>query len=75
MINVLLPGTKSAIHRHTNTSEVIGCIYGYAIEHSYDEHGNEAEVRCFKSPITMCEIFNKQLKSTQYIGVSTQIRA
>lgn len=27
MLNVLLPGTKSAIHRHTNTSEVIEYIY------------------------------------------------
>ena len=32
MLNVLLPGTKSAIHRHTDTSEVVVCIYGSAIE-------------------------------------------
>mgnify|MGYP001108286302 CR=1 FL=1 len=30
MLNVLLPGTKSAIHRHTDTSEVVVCIYGSA---------------------------------------------
>ena len=44
------------------------CIYPSAIERLYDEQGNEAEVRCFKSPSTMCEIFNKQLKFTQYIS-------
>lgn len=27
MLNVLLPGTKSAIHHHTDTSEVVVCIY------------------------------------------------
>jgi len=37
MLDVLLPRTKSAIPRHTNTSEVIGCIYGFAIEHFYNE--------------------------------------
>ena len=31
MMNVLLPGTKSAIHRHSITSEVVVCIYGSAI--------------------------------------------
>ena len=41
MLNVLLPGTKSAIYHHTNTSEVIVCIYGSAIECYYDEQGNE----------------------------------
>ena len=37
MLNVLLPGTKSAIHRHTNTSKVVECIYGSAIECFKDE--------------------------------------
>lgn len=37
MLNVLLPETKSAIHRHTDTSEVVVCIYGSAIEPFYDE--------------------------------------
>lgn len=27
MLNVLLPGTKSAIHRHSDTSEVVVCVY------------------------------------------------
>ena len=40
MFNVLLPETKSAILRHTDTSEVIVCIYGSAIECFYDEQGN-----------------------------------
>ena len=43
MLNVLLPGTKSAIHRHTDTSKVVICIYGSAIERFYDEQGNETE--------------------------------
>lgn len=48
MLNVLLPGTKSAIHRHTNTPEVVKCIYGSAIERFYYEHGNETEMVCFQ---------------------------
>ena len=44
MLNVLLPGTKSAIHRHTDTSEVGVCIYGSAIERFYDDEGNETEI-------------------------------
>ena len=44
MLNVLLPGTKSAIHRHTDTSEVVVCIYGSAIERFYDDDGNETEM-------------------------------
>lgn len=43
MLNVLLPGTKSAIHRHTNTSEVVVCIQGSCIERLYDDKGNETE--------------------------------
>ena len=44
MLNVLLPGTKSAIHRHTDTSEVVVCIYGSAIERFYDDEGIETEM-------------------------------
>ena len=44
MLNVLLPGTRSAIHRHADTSEVVVCIYGNAIERFYDEKGNETEM-------------------------------
>lgn len=44
MLDVLLPGTKSSIHRHTDTSEVVVCIYGSAIERFYNEQGNETEM-------------------------------
>ena len=44
MLNVLLPGTKTPIHRHKETSEVVICIYGSAIERFYDSEGNETEV-------------------------------
>lgn len=45
MLNVLLPGTKSAIHRHSNTNEVVICIYGSCIERFYDDKGQETD--CF----------------------------
>lgn len=48
MLNFLLPGTKSAILRHTDTSEVVVCIYGSAIECFYDEQDNETEMVCFQ---------------------------
>jgi len=44
MLNVLLTGTKTPIHRHQNTSEVVLCIYGSDNERFYDEQGNETEV-------------------------------
>lgn len=44
MLNVLLPGTRSAIHRHADTSEVVVCIYGSAIERFYDDEGKETEM-------------------------------
>ena len=47
MLNFLLPGTKSAILRHTNTSEVVVFIYGSTIERFYDEQDNETEMVCF----------------------------
>lgn len=37
MINFLLPGTKTAIFHHTDTSEMFVCIYGSAIERFYNE--------------------------------------
>ena len=45
MLNVLLPGTKSPIHRHTVTSETVVCLEGTCIERYYDNEGNETE--CF----------------------------
>ena len=44
MLNILLQETKSAIHRYSDTSEVVVCIYGYAIERFYDDLGNETEM-------------------------------
>lgn len=44
MLNVLLLGTKTPIHRHTETSEVVVCIYGSAIERFYDADGKETAV-------------------------------
>lgn len=49
MFNVLLPRTKSVIPRHTNTSEVVVCIYGFGIERLYDEQGNETEMVAMKT--------------------------
>lgn len=47
MLNVLLPGTKFAIHRHTDTSKFVVCIN--AIERFYDEQGNETEMVVMKT--------------------------
>lgn len=43
MLNFLLPGTKSAIHRHTDTSELVVCIYGSAFERFHDKQGNGSD--------------------------------
>lgn len=43
MLNVLLPGTKSPIHRHTETSETVVCLEGTCIERYYDNEGNETD--------------------------------
>ena len=48
MLNVLLTGNKFAIYRHIDTSEVLVCIYGSAIECYYDEQGNEMEMVVMK---------------------------
>ena len=48
ILNVLLLETNSAIYRHTNTSEVVACVYGSAIERSYDQQGNETEMVAIK---------------------------
>lgn len=44
MLNVLLPGTKSPIHRHQDTAETVVCIQGECIERYYDNEGNETDV-------------------------------
>ena len=43
MLNVVLPGTRTPIHCHSNTSEVVVCIYGSVLERFYDKDGNETE--------------------------------
>lgn len=43
MLNVLLPGTPENVHKHSNTSEVVICIQGKAIETFYDDAGNVTE--------------------------------
>lgn len=48
ILNVLMPRTKSAIHRHTNTSEVMICIYPSAIEGFNDKQGNDSEMVVMK---------------------------
>lgn len=48
MLNFLLSGTKSAIHRHTNTSKIVMCIYGSAIERLHDKQGNDSEMVVIK---------------------------
>lgn len=45
MLNVLLPGTKTPIHRHAETSETVVCLEGTCIERYYDNEGNETD--CF----------------------------
>lgn len=47
MLNVLLTGNKFAIHRHTDTSKIVVCIYGSAIERFY-EQGNDTEMVVMK---------------------------
>ncbi len=44
MLNVLLPGTKSPIHRHTETSETVECLESTCIDRYYDNDGNETDM-------------------------------
>lgn len=53
MLNVLLPGKKSVIHRHKDTSKVVVCIYRSAIERFYDEVDNET-VMVLMTPGSEC---------------------
>lgn len=45
MLNVLLSGTKSPIHRYAETSETVLCLEGTCIERYYDNEGKETD--CF----------------------------
>lgn len=49
MISFLLPETKYDILRHTDTSEVVVCIYGSSIVRFYDEQGNGTEMIAMKT--------------------------
>ena len=48
MLNVLLTGNKFAIYRHIDTSEVLVCIYGSAIERFYVKQGYKTEMVDFQ---------------------------
>ncbi len=80
MLNVLLSGTKSAIHRHTDTSEVVVCIYGSAIERFYDEQGNETEMVVMKAGSETPGVWIEQgryhsLEATDEMGVIFEAKA
>lgn len=80
MFNVLLPGTKSAIHHHTDTSEVVVCIYGSAVERFYDEQGNETEIVVMKAGSETPGVWIEQgryhsLEATGEMGVVFEAKA
>lgn len=80
MLNVLLPGTRSAIHRHFDTSEVVVCIYGSAIERFYDEEGNETEMVVMKAGSDTPGVWIEQgryhsLEATDEMGVIFETKA
>lgn len=80
MLNVLLPGTKSVIHHHTDTSEVVVCIYGSAIERFYDEQGNETEIMVMKAESEPPGVWIEQgryhsLEATGEMGVVFEAKA
>lgn len=80
MLNVLLPGTKTPIHRHQDTSEVVVCIYGSAIERFYDADGIETEVVHMKAgsdtPGVVVEIGRfHSLEATDEMGVVCGVKA
>lgn len=79
MLNVLLPGSKTQIHRHQDTSEVVICIYGSVIERIYDENGREIEnhkiVAGSKTPGIIVDIGKyHRLESTNEMGVVCSIK-
>lgn len=43
MLNVMEPGTKHRIHRHTKSSETVVLLRGRMDEVFYDDNGNETE--------------------------------
>lgn len=80
MLNVLLPGTKSAIHKHSDTSEVVVCIYGSAIERFYDDQGNEMEMVIMRAGSDIPGVRIEQgryhsLEATDEMGVIFEAKA
>lgn len=80
MLNVLLPGTRTPIHRHQDTSEVVVCIYGSAIERFYDADGKETDVVHMKAgsdtPGVVVEIGRfHSLEATDEMGVVLTTKA
>ena len=80
MLNVLLPTTKSVIHRHSDTSEVVICIYGSAIERFYDDEGNETEMVVMKAGSNCPGVVVEQgrfhsLEATNEMGVIIETKA
>lgn len=80
MLNVLLPGTKTPIHRHKDTSEVVVCIYGSAIERLYDATGTEIDcIRMEAGSDTPGVVVEKgrfhSLEATDKLGVVCSVKA
>ena len=80
MLNVLLPETKTPIHRHQDTSEVVVCIYGSTIERFYDADGKETEVVHIKAgtdtPGVVVEIGRfHSLEATDEMGVVCSVKS
>lgn len=80
MLNVLLPGTKTPIHRHQDTSEVVVCIYGSAIERFYDADGKETEVVHMKAGSDIPGVVLEKgrfhsLEATEEMGVVCGMKA
>lgn len=80
MLNVLLPGTKSAIHRHADASEVVVFIYGSAIERFYDDEGNETETEVMTAGSDSPGVVVEQgryhsLEATNEMGVIMEAKA
>lgn len=80
ILNVLLPGTKTPIHRHQDTSEVVVCIYGSAIERFYDADGKETEVVHMKAGSDIPGVVVEKgrfhsLEATEEMGVVCGMKA
>lgn len=80
MLNILLPGTKTPIHRHTETSEVVVCIYGSAIERFYDADGKETVVVLMKAGTDIPGVVVEKgrfhsLEATDEMGVVCEMKA